>query len=329
MKFWKILFLNILIMGTMISISSISWLSMWMGLEINLMAFIPLLINFKSIYSAESALKYFISQTLGSLILLFSMILNMIIFEYMIFSKSMILLINSALLLKMGAAPFHFWFPEIIEGLNWINILILLTWQKIAPMILLMYNLKLINFISTIIISSIIISTISSFNQISIRKILVFSSINHIGWMLSAMIFNQSIWLIYLMIYSLMTFLMIFMFYKMNCYFFNHLFLIFSKNKIIQILFFLNFFSLGGLPPFIGFFPKWITSNELMNNNFFIIFILIFFNLIMLYIYIRLMHNSILLKNYSIKNNFYSNNILLLISNLFFILLTPLIVSYF
>nr|WBV77043.1 NADH dehydrogenase subunit 2 [Argopistes sexvittatus] len=290
-KLYKILFFNTLIISTMISISAYSWFSMWMGLEINLLSIIPLLKSDKNIYPAEASLKYFITQTLASIIILFSIIESMYISEYISTNHNywFMMMMNSALLTKMGAAPFHSWFPEVAEGLNWMNNLILLTWQKLAPMILLMYNLNMFYFLSIIIILSSVISGIMGINQTSLRKILAYSSINHIAWMLASMMNFKMNWFIYFSIYSMINLNIIFMFSSLNIYFISQLLMSLSQNKLIKMIFIMNFFSLGGLPPLLGFLPKWLTIQNLtLNNCYMLSLILIIFTLITLFFYIRL-----------------------------------------
>nr|APX39545.1 NADH dehydrogenase subunit 2 [Longitarsus ordinatus] len=284
------LFFNTLIMGTLISISSYNWFSMWIGLEINLMSIIPLFKSHLNSYPVEATLKYFITQTLASSIILFTVIIAMNLTEFLEnYNYWLMMILNSALLTKLGAAPFHYWFPEVMEGLNWMNSLLLLTWQKLAPMILLMYNLNMSNFLSMIIILSSIISGIYGINQMSLRKILSFSSINHISWMLASMLNYKMIWFIYFFIYTIISINIVMIFYYLNIFFISQLFLSLNKNKMIKLLFIFNFFSLGGLPPFLGFFPKWLVINNLTENNFYALsFILIISTLITLFYYIRL-----------------------------------------
>nr|AXS65791.1 NADH dehydrogenase subunit 2 [Curculionoidea sp. 10 KM-2017] len=326
MKLWKILFFNFLIMGTLISISSISWFSMWMGLEINLLSFIPLISKYKNLYSSESAIKYFMIQAIASIILLMSMI----IFSMNFSLNNSSLMMNSALFLKMGAAPFHFWMPEIIEGLSWFLTFTMLTWQKIAPMILLMYNISSISFFMIFIFSSMIISTLFNLNQSSLRKILVFSSINHIGWMLSIIYINQTIWLIYFLIYFFLSMKLIFMFFSLNIFNFNQISL-FSNSKLFKLFFLVNFFSLGGLPPFLGFFSKWIILNELLMLNVTFTIFMIFITLIMLFSYIRIFLPSLILKSQEISNkmNFSKKLTFLNYLNFMFLMLNPLIYFIF
>nr|WIL79861.1 NADH dehydrogenase subunit 2 [Clerus dealbatus] len=326
MKFYKLLFFITMIIGTLISISAYSWLGMWIGLEINMISIIPLFSNYKNMYSTEAAMKYFLTQTLASMFILMTIILlstNSFIFYNL--NQTLIMIMNSALFTKMGAAPFHFWFPEVIEGLSWFNSLILLTWQKIAPMILIMYNIKFNSFIMMVIICSMIVSSIMGFNQISLRKILAFSSINHIGWMISALINSKIIWLIYFIIYSIISINIIYIFNKFKMFYLNQLIMISNYNPITKIFFMLNFLSLGGIPPFLGFFPKWMVIYNLnLNNQYFLSFIMIMFTLLTFYFYLRIMFSTLLINHNSpLKLNNFKNKFYMMIFN--FIALSSLI----
>nr|YP_010545938.1 NADH dehydrogenase subunit 2 [Triplax ainonia]UYG49573.1 NADH dehydrogenase subunit 2 [Triplax ainonia] len=299
MKFYKMMFLNTMITGTLITISSYSWFSMWMGLEINLLSIIPLITQSNNIYPAESAMKYFLTQVMASVIFLFSIILslnldNLLTFEL---NQYLAILINTALFIKMGAAPFHFWFPEIMEGLSWMNCLIMLTWQKIAPMVVLMFNIKSPSpMMVLIILSSTIIGSLMNLNQISLRKILAYSSINHISWMLSSMLVSNYIWMIYFLIYSIITVNIIIIFNNLNIFWMKQLLNSMNQNKLLKFLLLSNFISLGGLPPFLGFFPKWLTINSLSINELpTLSTVLIIFTLISLFIYLRLIFSMLMI----------------------------------
>nr|AXS66581.1 NADH dehydrogenase subunit 2 [Cleroidea sp. 6 KM-2017] len=326
------MFIITMISGTLISICSYSWFGMWMGLEINLISIIPLINNNMNMYSAESSIKYFLTQALASMFILFSIILMSMNMEMMMFmkSKTLLMIMNSGLLTKMGAAPFHFWFPEVMEGLSWMNCLIMLTWQKIAPMILIMYSIFMNNFFFLIILLSMIISGILGMNQISMRKILTFSSINHIGWMLSAMIHSKIIWLINFLIYTLISFNLVIMFKKFKIFFVNQMIFLFNKNFMLKLFFSLNFLSLGGLPPFLGFLPKWLIINEMMkNSNFLLSLLMILTTLLTLYFYIRTIFSSMIINTDSQihynKENF-SNFYIIIFNflNLSFLMLFPI-----
>nr|UVF38365.1 NADH dehydrogenase subunit 2 [Cerogria popularis] len=333
MKFYKILFFNFLIFGTLLSISSYSWFSMWLGLEINMLSFIPMISDKGNTFLSESSMKYFIVQSVGSMMVLMSALIMIYCNEFIIPLMNLIILImNSALLMKLGSAPFHFWFPEVMEGLNWINCLILLSWQKIAPFILIMNNKMNINFLIFVILFCLVISMIMSFNQTSLRKILTFSSINNIAWMLCSIQCSYSIWLIYFLMYSFMTSSLILLFNYLNVNYFNQIFLS-SENFMTKLMLIFNFLSLGGLPPFVGFFPKWIVVyNMNLISLEFLSFMMIMFSLVILYVYIRMMFSSFTLMATEMKLELIFNlkfftflNFLFLISLFFMTLLFNLI----
>nr|YP_010400217.1 NADH dehydrogenase subunit 2 [Mesembrina meridiana]QLY89479.1 NADH dehydrogenase subunit 2 [Mesembrina meridiana]UQS75916.1 NADH dehydrogenase subunit 2 [Mesembrina meridiana] len=293
----KIMFLNILMMGTLISISANSWLSAWMGLEINLLAFIPLMSDNK-LMSTESSLKYFLTQALASSMFLFAVIMLMMNFkssESNYFTE----IILSSLLMKSGSAPFHFWFPNVMEGLSWSNILIMMIWQKIAPLMLISYIIIKPLIIMSIILSS-LIGALGGLNQTSLRKLMAYSSINHLSWMLAAM-YNSNMWLMYFLFYSFLTFSMVSMFNMFKISYINHLFTFFNEKSMKFFLFF-NLLSLGGLPPFLGFLPKMMVIQSLtINNQFFLLMFMLMMTLITLYFYLRLCYSAFML-------NYYDNN---------------------
>uniref|UniRef100_A0AB39A5X4 NADH-ubiquinone oxidoreductase chain 2 n=1 Tax=Senometopia mimoexcisa TaxID=3235071 RepID=A0AB39A5X4_9MUSC len=296
----KIMFLSILMLGTLISISANSWLSTWMGLEINLLSFIPLMSDNK-LMSTESSLKYFLTQALASSVLLFAIILfmlNSIKMNSKIFMEMMIL---SSLLLKSGSAPFHFWFPNVMEGLSWMNTLILMTWQKIAPLMLISYIIHKPLIIISIVLSS-FIGALGGLNQTSLRKLMAYSSINHLSWMLMAMYSSNILWMIYFLFYSFLSTSMIFLFNIFKISYINQLFSLFYYSKTMKYFLFFNLLSLGGLPPFLGFFPKWIVIQSLtLNNQLFLLTFMVLMALITLYFYIRISYSAFMLNYYEIN----------------------------
>nr|YP_009922398.1 NADH dehydrogenase subunit 2 [Malaza fastuosus]QNA48409.1 NADH dehydrogenase subunit 2 [Malaza fastuosus] len=307
----KMFFFFILIFSTLISISSNSWMGCWIGLEINLMSFIPLISNSSNLLSSEASLKYFLTQSIASINFLFSILLKLILLKNFEMNNLISILINSSMLMKMGSAPFHFWFPNIIEGMSWLNCFILMTWQKITPMILMSYYLNK-NFLMMIMMINTIVGAIGGINQTSLRKLMSFSSINNLGWMMSSIMISENLWMFYLFMYSFFISIMCFLFYILNIYFINQLFM-FNINFLLKFMILINFFSLGGLPPFLGFFPKWTIINFMvMNKMYFISFIFIMMSLITLFYYLRIIYSCILF-NYlklkwfkiQIKNNYF------------------------
>nr|QNE85609.1 NADH dehydrogenase subunit 2 [Empis caudatula] len=308
----KILFYLILMLGTLITVSSNSWLGAWMGLEINLLSFIPLMNDNNNLMSTEASLKYFLTQALASSILLFGIILNMLKFNiYYINTNAFIkMIILSTLLLKSGTAPFHFWFPTVMEGLSWMNALTLMTWQKIAPLMLISYfNFKFM--IMMTILLSIIIGSLGGLNQTSLKKIMAFSSINHLGWMMAGMLSNESLWLFYFSIYCFLSMTLVYLFNMFKLNHINQLFMMFFHSKVMKFTMLMNLLSLGGLPPFLGFLPKWMIIQSLtLNNQLMLMALMTCMTLITLYFYLRMAYTAFMLNYYENNwmNSMYFNN---------------------
>nr|YP_010043002.1 NADH dehydrogenase subunit 2 [Dineutus mellyi]QPC56762.1 NADH dehydrogenase subunit 2 [Dineutus mellyi] len=307
LKIYKMIFFSTLFIGTMISVSSYTWLGTWMGLEINLLSFIPLMKMDNNSFSSESSMKYFLVQALASSMFLFSIILSMmtnnLINETLYINNLLMFMMNSMMMLKMGTAPFHFWFPQIIEGLNWNNSLILMTWQKIAPMMLLSYMMKSINLILIVIILSTMIGSIGGLNQTSLRKIIAYSSINHMGWMISSFLYNELMWVMYFLNYCIITIAVIIMFNNFNIYYLKQMFSSLYTNFFMKMMILFNMLSLGGLPPFLGFMPKWIIIQYLSSNYSYLLLFMILMTLITLYFYLRITYMSIVLSHNELNFN--------------------------
>nr|AXS65059.1 NADH dehydrogenase subunit 2 [Coleoptera sp. 1 KM-2017] len=311
----NILFLAIIFMSTLIVISSNNYINMWMGLEVNMMSFIPLMYKNKNTLSSESCMLYFLVQSFSSMMFLYSILLNPMMIKES--SNSIMMTMTSiALAIKMGLPPFHYWFPQIMEKLNWNNCLILMTWQKIAPMFILS-QMTSTWMIQIFMITSTTMGAIGGLNQTSIRKILAFSSINHMGWMIACMKYNQNMWMVYLMLYSTISYMIIKIMNYNSIYFINQMFM--NSSTTEKVIISTLMMSLGGLPPFLGFLPKWMVIQSVMaSEGLFIIMMMILMSLITLFYYLRMM-SSMLMINSSInkwmlvkKNNKNMNIIFLL-----------------
>nr|YP_010024761.1 NADH dehydrogenase subunit 2 [Neurothemis fulvia]QOQ35064.1 NADH dehydrogenase subunit 2 [Neurothemis fulvia] len=301
----SLVFLMTLITGTMISISSTSWLGMWMGLEMNLLSFIPLINKNKSPYETEASMKYFLIQAMASILFLIA-ILSMEMCDFSMNNQSSYL-ICSALMMKMGAAPFHFWFPGVMEGIDWVNCFILMTWQKIAPFILISY--KMINILTILVIFlSTLIGSAGGLNQNSVRKVMAYSSISHLGWMLSAMLISNSLWVIYFMVYSLMNMAVVYLFHSHSIHSISQSYFI-KHNPALKFTMMISMLSLAGLPPFLGFMPKWLVIQNLAGQGYFFMLLwMVVSTLLTLYFYMRIMFASFMFMGQEVKWNLTKNS---------------------
>nr|AQP28917.1 NADH dehydrogenase subunit 2 [Dicuspiditermes sp. 2 TB-2017] len=306
----KILLLSTLVGGMLVSISSNSWLGAWMGLEINLMSFIPLMSNVKNMYNTEASLKYFIVQVLASATLLFMVVMKTLTEDLFSFEMSQYtpMIICTPLLLKSGAAPLHWWFPGVMEGLSWENCALLMTVQKAAPLMLMSYLIEINMFTLSIILMSTIVGAIGGLNQTSMRKILTYSSINHTGWMLIALTTSENLWIVYFMIYSTLALAVVSAIKLSGVSFINQTMMTNKETTMTKFMMFTSLLSLGGLPPFLGFVPKWIVIQSMIANNMApLATIVVVTSLITLYYYLKISYSSFLILNTEPKWNLKSN----------------------
>jgi len=308
----------------------------WIGLEINLLSFIPLITSKSNLNNSEAALNYFLIQAFASTIILFSIIIYIIFINIDFFFINPLnklplsnFIISLTLILKLGVAPFHFWLPNVIENINWFNRFILITWQKLTPIIIISY-LNLHNFLLMFILLSTFVGAIGGLNQISIRKLIAFSSINHIGWIIAALIFNESIWLYYFLLYSFLNCSIIFIFKIFQIFYLNQIYSLFNNYYLLKFSLISSLLSLGGLPPFLGFLPKLLIIQSLLflKLNFINLFIILI-RLITLYYYLKIGFSAFIINyNELIWNykNFFKNKNFIIILYLNFISLSGLFI---
>jgi len=246
--------------------------------------FIPLLIRNK-LYSSIRIINYFITQSLASSIFLLVILCN----------KFLILeIINEFLIIrifiKLGFCPFHSWIIQCSEGLSWIRIFILRRLQKIIPLYILSIHFNWNLFWWFCWGLSLVFSVRLILSTLSFRKMIIISSINHICWILLAIVNYSNIWVVYYGFYIIFIFCSIFLFNKFQAYSLSNLFLL--KSKFLIFILFLRFINFIGVPPSLGFFPKMIVILDQNFNKLFLI-ILLLRRLINSYTYIRVIFISI------------------------------------
>nr|APF46249.1 NADH dehydrogenase subunit 2 [Uperoleia fusca] len=259
--------------GTITVFLSHHWILAWIGLEINTLAIIPLMTKTPHPRAIEAATKYFLIQAAASATILFSSTVNAwLTGEWSINNLShpaANITLTIALAMKLGLAPLHFWLPEVLQGLTLQTGLILSTWQKLAPMALLIQlsNTTNLTLLMTIGILSTFMGGWGGINQTQLRKIMAFSSIAHIGWMVSVLKLAPNISLLNLLIYLLMTTAMFTTLISLSAKKFSDLSMAWPKTPTLTALSMLTLLSLGGLPPLSGFMPKWLIAQELIKQD--------------------------------------------------------------
>nr|AVW86058.1 NADH dehydrogenase subunit 2 [Branchipolynoe pettiboneae] len=303
------LFSVTLILGSLLSISSTQWIFVWLGLELNLMSFIPLLVFSNKYNEAEASMKYFLAQAMGSGLILLGSLSFFMNPQILLSPNLMNLFLFLGLITKLGIPPCHFWFPSVMSMISWPMCLILTTWQKLVPIIILSYSIlpNMNFFIIMIILLSSIIGGIGGLNQTQLRPLLAYSSIGHMSWMMAAMTSSYSASIIYLITYISITIPLMLLLWTSSSMSNLSSLNISSNSPSHNILLFTLLLSLGGLPPFLGFFPKWMVMETLSTTFTLVIFITLLGSVINLYYYLNLMFINVLTPTFypllSPKNN--------------------------
>jgi len=303
------LFSRSIIFRTVLAISSCQWIILWFTLELNLFSFIPLISISNTNQETEARIKYFLVQAVGSRILLTFIFLQPFFYIHRItYTPSIFILLR--MFLKLGLAPLHFWFPPIISSLNWLIALVLSTWQKIIPFFILLFSNISKSFFILIIVRAIraLIGGWGGLNQTQLRPLLAYSSIRHLGWIISALSISASISSLYFLFYLIIISSIILLFWKFNIN--NTSFsLKWNYRGITLLIIIFSLLSLRGLPPFIGFIPKWIVILTISPKYILILLLLILGSLINLFYYLNIINN--LYFSFFRLSNLYTFSILL------------------
>nr|AAW72039.1 NADH dehydrogenase subunit 2 [Sphaerodactylus shrevei] len=256
--------------STIITMTSHHWLLAWLGLELNTLAMIPIINKSHHPRATEAATKYFLVQAISAALILLASTINAwqtgqwtILTTTSTFAT---IILTLALTMKLGLAPTHFWYPEVIQGSTITTALILSTWQKLAPLTLMYMTLHQLPtaIILLIGLTSALIGGWAGLNQTQMRKIMAFSSIAHMGWLMAAMTLNYNLTTLTLTIYITMTTAMFTTLSHTMMKTLPDLGTSWTRNPTLLSMTMLTAMSLGGLPPMTGFTPKWLITKELI-----------------------------------------------------------------
>nr|ABV71843.1 NADH dehydrogenase subunit 2 [Pitta iris] len=269
----KLISLSSLILGTTLTISSNHWIMAWAGLEINTIAILPMIAKPHHPRAIEATTKYFLVQASASTLLLFSSTINAwLTGQWDITHLTHPLpsaLLTMAISMKLGLVPFHFWFPEVLQGSSLTTGLLLSTALKFPPITLLLLTTPSLN--PTLLTSLAILSTAlggwMGLNQTQTRKILAFSSISHMGWMVIIIVYAPKLTLLTFYLYSMMTTAVFLTINTTNILKLSTMMITWTKFPPLTATLMLTLLSLAGLPPLSGFLPKWLILQELTKQE--------------------------------------------------------------
>nr|AIM45320.1 NADH dehydrogenase subunit 2 [Hylophilus ochraceiceps]AIM45321.1 NADH dehydrogenase subunit 2 [Hylophilus ochraceiceps] len=269
----KLVFVFSLLLGTTLTISSNHWIMAWVGLEINTLSVLPLISKSHHPRAIEAATKYFLVQAAASTLVLFSGMTNA--WQTGQWDITQLthpvscMTLTAALSMKLGLVPFHFWFPEVLQGSPLTTGLILSTIMKLPPIALLFMTHHSLNptLLTTLAVLSVALGGWMGLNQTQIRKIMAFSSISHLGWMTIVLIYNPKLTLLNFYLYVLMTTTVFLTFNSMKSLKLSSLMTTWAKAPSLSTVLLLVLMSLAGLPPLTGFLPKWLIIQELTKQH--------------------------------------------------------------
>jgi len=278
-------------LGMMVLISSNDIISMYLGIELQSLAlYVVAAIKRDSLASSESGVKYFVLGALSSGILLYGCSLiygfsGSTNFSEINISISQLENLNLGLIFglvfvlvglafKISAVPFHMWTPDVYEGAPTSVTAFFAIVPKVAG-VALIYRFclepfgnfysdwyQIILFLS---VASMFLGAIAAIPQSSIKRLLAYSSIGHIGYILIGLASANPAGIkgviIYMSIYVLMNIAVfaIILSLKNNNNFVDKIkeFSGLSKSKpIVAGSLAVIMLSMAGIPPFAGFFGK-------------------------------------------------------------------------
>nr|YP_010610929.1 NADH dehydrogenase subunit 2 [Hebius craspedogaster]WAP91763.1 NADH dehydrogenase subunit 2 [Hebius craspedogaster] len=294
---WLVITTSIVLSTFMIT-STTHWLMTWVCLGINTLSMTPVISKPNHPRETEAATKYYLTQTIASTTMLFATTMNALNssnWEMHLTTEPTTIIITLALMMKMAAAPFHFWLPEVSQGTTTLTTMTILTWQKIAPLTIMLHinNKTNVTLLLASAILSITVGGLGGLNQTQLRKLMAFSSIAHTGWILATLTMAPNISLLTFMLYITTT-IPIFLTMNLTSLFtMKDMGTMWSNSPTTMLLLSMTILSLGGLPPMTGFMPKWLILNKMMHLNMTIeALTMAMMSLLSLYIYMRLMYMS-------------------------------------
>ena len=343
-----LLFVLFATLGSFILISSNNFLTAFIGIELqSLSLYLMAAFNTKNLESNEAGIKYFSLGALSSGFLLFG--ISMVYFDNSSiqfseiehvshFTEIGLALILIALFFKVSAAPFHIWTPDVYQGSPTISVLFFATLPKFASLIFLFRFFlemdissypSLLFIFKTVCILSLLIGAYGAITQTVIKRLLAFSSINHIGFILLSILsfkfLSQGIFFFYLLIYLVTNFGVFSVLLTLRnssgeLKLISDLSGLKTHNKSKAIALLVLFFSLAGIPPFAGFFAKFFILTASMNEGLiYLSLIAVLSSVIAAFYYLRVIKNMFFNEGEKnlIQNSMFYNSLTYVVCSLF------------
>lgn len=312
------------VLGMMIMVSAGNFLSMYLGLELlSLALYAMVAIHRDSREASEAAMKYFVLGAIASGMLLYGM--SMIYgatgsLELATISQRLttditqsnvlvfgLVFIVAGVAFKLGAAPFHMWAPDVYQGAPTAVTLFLGSAPKLAGFAL-AYRL-LVDGLGGLVdqwsmmlmilsVLSIGVGNVIALSQTNIKRMLAYSAIAHMGYMLLGILSGTesgyAASLFYTLTYTLMTigvFGVILLLSRAGheADKLDDLRGLAKRSPWFALVMLILIFSMAGVPPFVGFWSKWFVLREVVNAGYlWLAAVAVFFAIIGAFYYLRI-----------------------------------------
>ena len=323
------------LLGMMVMISANSFLTVYLGLELlSLCLYALVALNRDSATSTEAAMKYFVLGALASGMLLYGMSmiygatgtlnLNEVAKQIATLSKDStqhafllfgLVFVVSGIAFKLGVVPFHMWIPDVYHGATTAVTLVIGTAPKLAAFAMAMR--LLVNglldlahdwqqMLVILALLSMAIGNITAIAQTNLKRMLAYSTIAHMGFMLLGLLSGVvgGNWLnaadayaaamFYTLVYVLMSLgsfgMLVFLSQKgFECENLEDLKGLNRRHPWFAFILLLLMFSLAGVPPTVGFYAKLAVLSAAVNaGQIWLAVVAVLFSLIGAFYYLRI-----------------------------------------
>nr|YP_010890505.1 NADH dehydrogenase subunit 2 [Colpocephalum eucarenum]WIM51511.1 NADH dehydrogenase subunit 2 [Colpocephalum eucarenum] len=234
----------IFMMSIMFICSSMSYWTMWLGLEMVNFFLIPWLMEEKNVYKNSKIFFYFVVQVIATGCFL----LGAMNYKSMFFFW----LLLTGMIIKLGSFPLHMWVLSVVENMNWKKFSFFMTMSKMGPISVMTFINPMLSMVK--LLWGGLMVPLMGLKTSSIRKMLAYSSIAHMSWIMICIVLCKSLLLFFLASYWSIFIISCLMFNSHSSSSVKDLF--YPSSMYLELFLIL---CLMGFPPFLGFFPKLFT----------------------------------------------------------------------
>lgn len=310
-----------ILLGVMVLVSAASMLTIYMGLElISLSSYALVAMNRDSGRSSEAAMKYFVLGSLASGLLLYGMsmiygvtgsldlnvIASQLPWKDNLLATFGLVFIVIGIAFKLGAVPFHMWVPDVYHGAPAAVTLMISSLPKLAAFAMAFRLLEngmgplheqWQGMLTVLAALSIILGNLVAIAQTNIKRMLAYSTISHMGFLLLGLLSGSAdgyaAAMYYAIVYSLMSsgaFGVLILLSKagVEAEELDDFKGLNQRSPWFAFVMLMLMVSMAGVPVFVGFFAKWLVIQAAINAGMLWLAILaVVFSVIGAYYYLR------------------------------------------